>query len=159
MKYVERIHSKHTPAQLFDLVADVEQYPNFVPWVISARVAGRKDSTMWTDMTMGTGFLRKQFTTVASLDRPRRMEIRSQDPIFEKFEQIWTFDPAAGGGTDVECQVELSVRSPILKVVVGVSVGESTKAMVKAYMRRAQRLYGTPQLSSVPNQAQSGERL
>ena len=121
MKYVERIHSKHTPAQLFDLVADVEQYPNFIPWVISARVTGRKDNTMWTDMTMGTGFLRKQFTTVASLDRPRRMEISSHDPIFEKFEQIWTFDPAADGGTDVECGVELSVRSPILKVAVGLS--------------------------------------
>ena len=157
MNCVERIHSKHTPAQLFDLVADVEQYPNFVPWVISARVTGRKDNTMWTDMTMGTGFLCKQFTTVASLDRPRRMEIRSHDPIFEKFEQIWTFDPAADGGTNVECRVELSVRSPILKVVVGVSVAESTKSMVRAYMRRAQRLYGTPRLSSVDSQAQSGE--
>jgi len=159
MKYVERIHSRHTSAQLFDLVADVEQYPNFIPWVISARVTGRKDNTMWTDMTMGTGFLRKQFTTVASLDRPRRMEIVSHDPVFEKFEQIWTFDPAADGGTDVECQVELSVRSAILQVVVGVSVAESTKAMVRAYMRQAQRLYGTPRLSSVSNQARPGERL
>lgn len=158
MKYVERIHSKHTPAQLFDLVADVEQYPNFVPWVIAAKVTGRRDNTMWTDMTMGTAFLCKQFTTVASLDRPRRMEIISRDPVFKKFEQIWTFDPTADGGTDVECRVELSVRSQILQVVVGVSVAESTKAMVKAYMRRAQRLYGTPRLSSVGNRGQSGER-
>jgi coenzyme Q-binding protein COQ10 len=159
MKYVERIYSQHTSAQLFDLVADVEQYPNFVPWVLSARVTGRKDDTMWTEMTMGTGFFRRQFTTVASLHRPRRMEIISRDPIFEKFEQIWTFDPAADGGTDVECQVELSLSSPILQVVVGVSGGESTKAMVRAYMRRAQRLYGTPRLSSVTNEAQQGERL
>ena len=159
MKYVERIYSQHTSAQLFDLVADVEQYPNFVPWVLSARVTGRKDDTMWTEMTMGTGFFRRQFTTVASLHRPRRMEIISHDPIFEKFEQIWTFDPATDGGTDVECHVELTVKSPILQVVVGVSAGESTKAMVRAYMRQAQRLYGTPRLSTVTNEAQQGEHL
>jgi coenzyme Q-binding protein COQ10 len=159
MTYIERVHSKHTPEQLFDLVADVEQYPEFIPWVIAARVTRCTGSMMWTDLTMGTGFLQKKFTTVAALDKPRRMEINSHDPMFEKFEQIWTFDPAADGGTDVECRVELRVRSTILKVVVGVSVAESTKAMVKAYMRRAQRLYGTPQPSSVNNQAQSRERL
>lgn len=156
MKYLERIHSQHTPAQLFDLVADVEQYPDFIPWVISARVTGRRDNTMWTDMTMGTGFLSKQFTTVASLDRPRRIEITSRDPVFEKFEQIWTFDPASDAGTDVACQVDLRVSSPILRVIVGVSVAESTKAMVKAFTRRAQRLYGTPRVSSADKQAQSG---
>ncbi len=61
---------------------------------------------MWTNMTMGTGFIHKQFTTVASLDRPHRMEINSYDPIFERFEQIWTFEPAAEGGTNVEYRVE-----------------------------------------------------
>ena len=65
MQHVERHHSRHTPAQLFDLVVDVEQYPNFVPWVISAKVTRRQDRTMWTELTMGTGFIRKQFTTVA----------------------------------------------------------------------------------------------
>jgi len=158
MKYVERIHSKHTPAQLFDLVADVEQYPNFIPWVISAKVTGRKDNMIWTDLTMGASFLRKQFTTVASLDRPRRMEINSYDPIFEKFEQIWTFDPTADGGTDVEYRVELIIRSRILEVLVGASVTEGTKAMVKAYMRRAQRLYGPLRSSSVNKLPQPDER-
>jgi coenzyme Q-binding protein COQ10 len=110
-------------------------------------------------MTMGAGFIRKQFATIASLDRPRRIEISSRDPVFEKFEQIWTFDPAADGGTDIECRVELRVRSQILQAVVGVSVAEGTKAMVRAYMRRAQRIYASPRSSSVNNQAQSGKCL
>jgi coenzyme Q-binding protein COQ10 len=97
MKHVERHRSRHTPAELFDLVVDVEQYPDFVPWVIAARVTGRRDRTLWVEMTMGTSFLRKRFTTVASLDRPHRMEITSHDPLFERFEQIWTFDPAPEG--------------------------------------------------------------
>src|SRR5258705_492093 len=77
MKHVEQHHSKHTPAQIFDLVADVEQYPAFVPWVMAARVVRRQGTTVWTDLTMGSSFLSKRFTTVASLDRPVRIEVNS----------------------------------------------------------------------------------
>jgi len=155
MPHIERVHSKHTPEQLFDLVADVEQYPEFLPWVIAARVTRCTGNTMWTDLTMGTGFIQKTFTTVAALDKPRRMEINSYDPMFERFEQIWTFDAAADGGTDVEYRVDLKVRSQVLRVLVGAYFTEGTKTMVSAYMRRAQRLYGTSRSSSAHTQAQS----
>jgi coenzyme Q-binding protein COQ10 len=144
MKHIERHHSRHTPAQIFDLVVDVEQYPNFVPWVIAARVSRRQDRTMWTDLIMGTSLLRKQITTVASLDRPHRVEVNSYDPMFERFEQIWTFEPAAEGGTNVEYRVDVRFKSHILQALIGASFAERAGAMVKAYMRRAQRLYGKP---------------
>lgn len=142
MKHVERHRSRHTPADLFDLVVDVEQYPDFVPWVIAARVTGRRDRTLWVEMTMGTSFLHKRFTTVASLDRPHRMEITSHDPLFERFEQIWTFDPAPEGGTNIECRVDFKFNSYILRALIGASFAERTRTMVKAYMRQADRLYG-----------------
>ena len=144
MKHIERHHSKHTPAQIFDLVVDVEQYPNFVPWVIAARVTRRQDSMMWTNMTMGTSFLHKQFTTVASLDRPHRVEVKSYDPIFERFEQIWTFEPAVEGGTNIEQQVDVSFKSHILQALIGASFADRAGATVKAFIRRAHRLYGRP---------------
>jgi len=145
MKHLERHYSRLAPAQLFDLVADVEQYPDFLPWVIAAKVVRRQEKTMWTDLTMGTGFLHKQFTTVALLDRPHRMEINSHDPIFERFEQIWTFEPAANGGTDIVYRVELKIKSPFLRAIVGLSIADGTKTMVAAYMRRAERLHGRQQ--------------
>ena len=148
MKHVERHHTGHTPAQIFDLVADVEQYPAFVPWVISAKVIRRKDRTMWTSMTMGARFINRQFTTVASLDRPHRMEIKSHDALFEHFEQIWTFEPANEGGAHVECQIDLRFKSCLLQALIGTSFAQRAKPMVKAYLRRAQRLYGTPQFPS-----------
>ena len=137
MKHIERHYSRHTPAQLFDLVVDVEQYPDFLPWVIAARVTGRRDQTMLVEMTMGTSLLHKQFTTVALLDRPHRMEINSYDPIFERFEQIWTFEPAADGGTNVEYRVDVRFQSDILQALIGASFVERSKTMVSAYMRRA----------------------
>ena len=140
MKHVERHHSDHTPAQLFNLVKDVEQYPYFLPWVVSARVLSRRHETMRSEITMGTSLLSKRFTTVAQLHFPHRMEINSDDPLFERFQQIWTFTPTAEGGTDVEYRLDLELRSKLLQVLVSASFAEGTETMVKAYMRHANRL-------------------
>ena len=94
MRHIEQHRSNYTPAQLFDLVVEVERYPDFLPWVLAAKVFRRKGSTMWTDLTMGAGPLQKRFTTVAQLDRPHRVEISSHDAMFERFEQQWTFEAA-----------------------------------------------------------------
>jgi coenzyme Q-binding protein COQ10 len=141
MKHIERHHSKHKPGQIFDLVADVERYPEFLPWVLSARVVRRKDKTIWTDLTMGTTLLHKHFTTVAQLDRPHRIEISSHDPLFERFEMAWTFERDGDGGTDIEYQVDFRFKSHILQALIGASFAERTRTMVKAYVREAQRLY------------------
>jgi coenzyme Q-binding protein COQ10 len=145
MRHIEQHHSQHAPPQLFDLVVDVERYPDFLPWVISARVTRRETRTMWTDLTMGVNLFRKQFVTVAFLDRPHRIEVTSRDPIFECFDQIWTFEPAITGGTMIEYRVHLRFRSQILQTLIGASFADRAEVMVKAFVRRAQRLYGTPQ--------------
>lgn len=145
MKHVEQHHSRYAPEQLFDLVVDVDQYPNFLPWVITARVTSRRDRMMWVAMTMGTSLLNKHFTTKAFLTRPHRVEINSYDPIFECFDQVWTFEPAVEGGTNVEYRVDISFKSHMLQMLFGISFAERTKTMVQAYMRRAQYLYGQAQ--------------
>jgi coenzyme Q-binding protein COQ10 len=142
MKHIERHYTRHTPTQLFDLVVDVEQYPKFLPWILGARVIRRLNDTLWVEMTIGAGFLRRRFMTVAVLERPRRMEIKGLDPMFEHFEQVWTFEPAADGGTDVEYRVDFRVKSRILEALVGASVTDRSRSMVQAYIREAQRLYG-----------------
>jgi coenzyme Q-binding protein COQ10 len=135
-------HLHYTPAQVFDLVADVEQYPKFLPWFISAKVLRRKEQTMWVELTMGVRLFHKRFTTVAQLARPSRIYINSRDPLFEHFEQNWTFEPAAGGGTDVEYRVDFQFRSLLLQILIESSLTERTVEMVAAYKRRAQELYG-----------------
>ena len=143
MRHIERHHSKHTPAQLFDLVADVDRYPEFVPGVIDAKVMGRQDSTVWVEMTMGTGFLCKRFTTVALLERPQRIEIKNQDPIFDRFEQV---------GMDIRARIREA--APILNTELmsnsnrafcrrslGI-IRSASKNAGEAFTRRARRLYG-----------------
>jgi coenzyme Q-binding protein COQ10 len=147
MRHIERHHSRYTPEQLFDLVADVERYPEFLPWMVAASISGRKDKTIYVDMTMGTSLIHKRFTATAFLDRPHRMEIDSHDPLFERFYHTWTFEPAAEGGTNVEYRVDFKFTSRILQALIEVSFAERTRAMMKAYMRWAQRLYGVPKSS------------
>ncbi len=97
--YTQREHLNYTVSQLFDLVADVERYPEFMPWVIDAHIRDRKDHTILVDMTIAAGPLRKRFSTIGVLDRPHRIEVSSRDPMFDRFEQRWNFEPATEGGT------------------------------------------------------------
>ena len=140
--YSHRAHLKYTPEQLFDLVAGVEKYPEFIPWMIETRVRRRTDEAIWTDLTVGTGFLRKQFSTIARLDRPRGMVISSHDPMFERFEQKWTFDPLPEGGTDIRYHVDFRFKSLLLQALMDVAFADRASSIVTAYTRRARRLYG-----------------
>jgi coenzyme Q-binding protein COQ10 len=141
---IERRHLPYTPSQLFDLVADVERYPDFVPWILAARIRRRTAHNIWTDMTVGTGFLRRQFTTVAVLDRPHRIAVSSHDPAFERFEQRWTFEPASAGGTNLVYHVDLKFRSRLLRALLAPSFRGRAGAIIAAFDRRARVLYGRP---------------
>jgi coenzyme Q-binding protein COQ10 len=140
--FTHRMHSKYTPAQLFDLVADVERYPEFIPWMITTRVRRRTERLIWTDLTIGTGFLRKQFSTVATLDRPHQIAISSHDLMFERFEQKWTFNQSTEAGTDVEYRVDFALKSFVLQALMDVTFADRATKIVSAYTRRARRLYG-----------------
>jgi coenzyme Q-binding protein COQ10 len=142
--YAERQHLPYAAPQLFDLVANVERYPEFMPWVIEARIRHRRDCTIAVEMTVGVGPLRKRFSTIATLDRPRRIDITSGDSMFDRFEQRWTFDPGAEGGTNVEYHVDFKFRSRVLQTHMGALFsGQAIKTM-SAFKRRAHRLYGRP---------------
>jgi coenzyme Q-binding protein COQ10 len=142
--YTQRQYLKYTPAQLFDLVADVEKYSEFLPWIMTTRVRRRTDKTIWTDLTVGFGFLQKTFATVVALDRPHRISISSRDPMFTRFEQSWTFEPLDQGGTNIEYHAELECRSILLQTLIGIWFAKRAAAVVTAYIDRARRLYGAP---------------
>jgi len=143
-RYVQRRQLGYTAAQLFDLVVDVERYPEFIPWVIATRVRRRTERNIWTDLTVGIGPLRKQFSTIATLDRPHKLSITSTDPTFVKFEQRWTFQALPVGGIDVAYAVDFEFRSRLLQALMDASFSDRAAAIVTAYVQRAGVLYGPP---------------
>jgi coenzyme Q-binding protein COQ10 len=142
--YAERQHLPYAAPQLFDLVASVERYPEFMPWVTEARIRHRRDRTIVVAMTVGVGPLRKRFSTIATLDRPHRIDIASYDSTFDRFEQRWTFEPAVEGGTNVAYHVVFAFRSRMLQTLMGASFSDQAIATMSAFRRRAQRLYDGP---------------
>jgi len=140
--YAQRRNLKYPAPQLFDLVADVERYPEFLPWVIEARIRRRQGHTILVDMTMEMGPLRKRFSTIGLLDRPHRINIGSDDPLFDRFEQRWTFEPATDGGTNVEYHVDFKFRSRVLQMLIAKSFADRAMTMMSAFERQARRLYG-----------------
>jgi coenzyme Q-binding protein COQ10 len=139
--YIARQHLKYAAPLLFDLVADVERYPEFMPWVVASRIRRRKDQTLFVDMTIGLGPLRKRFLTVGVLDRPQRIHISSSDPIFDRFEQSWTFAPMANAGTDIGYYVDVQLRSRMLQRLMRALFADIAAATMAAYKGRAQKLY------------------
>ncbi len=140
--YAKRVHVKYSAPEMFDLVADIDRYPQFVPWIVAAHVRRREEGRIFVDMTIGTRLLCKRFATVASLERPHRIDVTSPDPLVERFEQHWAFEPDPQGGSFVDYRIDFKFRSRLLQMLVGGALGEKAAAMVAAFQIRARRLYG-----------------
>jgi len=139
--YRQHQRLKYEAAQLFDLVADIERYPEFMPWVIESRIRQRRDQTLVVDMTVAAGPLRKRFSTTGVLRRPHWIGVTSQDPLFERFKQEWTFTPTSDDQTKVEYQHDLSFKSRVLQLLMDAVFAKQAAATMSAFRRRAHWLY------------------
>ncbi len=144
MNRIERRYPGYTREQLFALVADVEKYPEFVPWISSCRILRREGPAVWVDMMLGLGPLQYTFTSMGVLDPPRVIEISSQDAPFEWFRQRWEFDADAGAAA-IAYSYEFQLRSQILDLLSHALFEQAIAATVEAFEARARDLYGEPQ--------------
>lgn len=136
----------YTPRELFDLVADVEKYPEFIDWFVAVQIRHREGNRLDVDQVVRFKGLRQRFTTHATLDAPRRLDIVCHDPPFQRFDQHWAFRPAATAGTIIDYESTLELRSSLLQHAMQALFDEAevAKATVDAFARRAQQIYGKP---------------
>lgn len=144
--HAERQIVPYTPEQLFDLVADVGKYPQFLPWCIGARVRGSSPTALVADLTIGFGPFRESFTSRVTLDRPHRVRVRYENGPFRYLNNQWDFRPHEGG-TEVAFFVDFEFRSRILQAAIGVVFNEAVRRMVNAFQKRAREIYGPPVLA------------
>jgi coenzyme Q-binding protein COQ10 len=153
--HTEQRHLRYTPSQLFDLVADVEKYPEFLPGLMAVRVLRRQDNVMWIDMVIGLPVFHGHFTSKAVLDPPNRIDITSDSGLFEEFRQNWTFREAENGGTLVEFNTKFAFRSVLLRAAAGLLFGGIEQSMVDTFRRRARLVYGP---APPPENPRTGKR-
>jgi coenzyme Q-binding protein COQ10 len=141
-KHAERKVVPYTQEQLFDLVADVDKYPQFLPWCVASRIRSRTEHELVADLTIGFGPFRESFTSRVTLDRPARIKVRYENGPFRYLNNQWDFIPN-GSGTEVAFFVDFEFRSRILKAAIGVVFHEAVRRMVNAFLKRARDVYGS----------------
>ncbi|HEY6431805.1 MAG TPA: type II toxin-antitoxin system RatA family toxin [Acetobacteraceae bacterium] len=149
--HAERQLVPYRPEQLFELVADVARYPEFLPWCVGARVRSRSATELVADLTIGFGPFRESFTSRVTLDRPHRVKVRYENGPFRYLNNQWDFIPHPGG-TEVAFFVDFEFRSRLLQAAIGVVFNEAVRRMVNAFRRRAQQIYGPPVPAGAPVQ-------
>jgi coenzyme Q-binding protein COQ10 len=133
----------YRPDQLFDVVADVGAYPQFLPWCVGARVRSRSETDLVADLTIGFGPFRESFTSRVSLDRPNRVTVRYEYGPFRYLNNAWDFEPHPNGCC-VDFFVDFEFRSRLLQKAIGVVFNEAVRRMVNAFLKRARDVYGPP---------------
>jgi coenzyme Q-binding protein COQ10 len=134
----------YTPEQVFDLVADIERYPEFLPWCVAARIRRREGNVVHADLVIGFKMIRESFTSRVTLDPDqRRIDVTYADGPFKFLRNHWIFEPREGGRhCQIDFFVEFEFRSALLTRLIGALFHEAVRRMVHAFESRAAALYG-----------------
>ena len=146
---------KHTPADMFDLVADVEKYPLFLPLCEGLKVRRRSQSgegveELVADMTVGYKAIHETFTSRVTLDRPRlKILVEYVDGPFRHLENRWSFqtDPA---GCVIEFYINYEFRSRTLGLLMGTMFERAFRKFAEAFEERANVVYGVGRRFGTP---------
>lgn len=129
------------PAErLFDLIADVERYPEFLPWWHAARVRRRNGNTEYVDQVVGPAIAHFRFASTTVLERPDQIRTTSDQRPFRRLEIHWTFAPAPQGGCAATFAVDYELRSSALQRLVGVIFDAAVRRVVTAFEKRAEQV-------------------
>ena len=131
----------HTPEQLFDLVADVRRYPEFLPWCLASRIKERSQTTLVADLIIGFQMFKEQFTSHVSMDRDNLIiEVEYAEGPFKYLKNRWKFIEHPDGCV-IDFYVDFEFRSRLLQTVIESLFTEAVKRMVRAFEARADQLY------------------
>lgn len=132
------------PEQIFDLVADVASYGQFLPWVSAVRVRSDSETEMIADLMVGFKALREKFTSKVTKQRPESIHVDYLDGPLKYLRNDWTFAPDGKGGTLVDFSIEFEFKSRLFEMVAGQVFDRALRMMIGAFEERAAKLYGVP---------------
>jgi coenzyme Q-binding protein COQ10 len=133
----------YTPEQLFVLVADIERYPEFLPWCLAARIKERRADLIVADLIIGFRMFRERFTSRVALDAPRRIDVTYAEGPFRRLTNHWVFEKVPGG-CRIDFYVDFEFKSRLMQKLIEVLFNEAVRRMVGAFETRARDLYGVP---------------
>lgn len=139
----ETRHLPYSPEQMFDMVADVGRYSEFLPWVVATRVREDSETEMVADMLVGFNALREKFTSRVLKDRPHRIEVLYLDGPMRDLDNVWHFHSDGEGGCRIDFNVDFTFKNRMFEALAGQYFDRAFRKMVGAFEKRADELYGS----------------
>ena len=141
-RHSETRHLPYTPQQLFDLVADVERYDEFLPWVVAVRVRSSSETETVADLVVGFNAFKERFTSRVTKERPSRIVVDYIEGPLKYLKNEWRFTPDPSGGTELCFSVDFAFKSRIFEALAGQMFDRALRRMTSAFEQRAAALYG-----------------
>jgi coenzyme Q-binding protein COQ10 len=141
-KHSETRALPYSPEQMFDLVADVGRYGEFLPWVSAVRVRSNSDTQMVADLIVGFKGLRESFTSRVEKQRPGHIRVDYLEGPLKHLNNDWKFRPDGKGGCLVDFCVDFAFKNRVFEMLAGQVFDRALRKMINAFEERAARLYG-----------------
>jgi coenzyme Q-binding protein COQ10 len=130
--------------QMFHLVAEVERYPEFLPWCVGARIKSRRENVIHADLIIGFKLVRERFTSRVTLAEDKsRIDVAYTNGPFRYLDNHWIFNNQQAG-SEIDFFVDFEFRNQMLQGLVGLVFNEAVQRMVSAFESRAYDLYKKP---------------
>ncbi len=154
-RHSEKRQLPYSPDQLFELVADVRRYQEFLPWVAATRIRSDSETLMIADLVVGFRSLKETFTSRVTKARPRRITVEYIEGPLKYLKNDWEFEPDGRGGTLLSFCVDFAFKSRIFETIAGQMFDRALRRMISAFEERAHALYGDSSTGISRSSAQS----
>ncbi len=138
----EKRNLPYSQQQLFDLVADVEKYPEFLPWCLASRITKREGDVFYADLIIGYKMVREKFTSKVTLHKPDRVEVEYIKGPMKHLKNDWRFTPEPDGSCEIDFFLNFEFKNKIFQNLIGIFFDRALRKMVGAFEARARDLYG-----------------
>jgi coenzyme Q-binding protein COQ10 len=149
-RHAETRRLPYTPEQMFDLVADVARYAEFLPWVSAVRIRANNPTEMVADLIVGFKGLRETFTSKVRKVRPESIHVDYLDGPLKYLTNDWAFRPAPGG-CEVDFTVDFAFKNRVFEMLAGQVFGQALRKMIGAFEERAAALYSPSDSRGISN--------
>ena len=147
-RHSETRYLPYTPEQLFDLVADVASYDEFLPWVVAVRVRSSSETETVADLVVGFNAFKERFTSKVKKQRPTEICVDYIEGPLKYLHNEWTFERTEDGGTKVGFSVDFAFKSRLFESLAGAMFDRALRRMISAFEQRAAALYGISRSSA-----------
>jgi coenzyme Q-binding protein COQ10 len=131
----------YLPEQIFDLVANVERYPEFLPWVISTQIINRQENSFVADLTVGYKFISDSYRSEVVLYPHHRIDINYVNGPFKYLNNHWIFSQYDEKHVEVDFYIDFEFKSSVLQGMMQTVFSEVVKRMIQSFEKRAAEIY------------------